>query len=298
MMTSRRLGDGMFDVSLIASGLKLRSNGIWYGSGIDEELSYPKGSSDSCFLIEDESFWFKHRGECIISAIKQFPPRDNGAIFDIGGGDGYVSLGLTDAGFESVLVEPSQEGAMNAKSRGLKNIVCATTDSAKFRVESLPAVGLFDVVEHIEDDVLFLKSIHDLIDKNGFLYMTVPAYSYLWSNDDVTAGHYRRYGLNEMAQRLKSAGFSIEYSSYIFRFLPIPIFLFRAIPYYLGINSVKNVEKRKKNANDHLTNDSILLKIINVLLKSELKNICKKISMRFGGSCLIVAKKIQFSQLE
>ena len=204
----------MFNISSTSNSLRQSDDGIWYSES-SEKLSYPQHGHDSCYLVEDNSFWFKHRNNCIVSVVKSYPPRIGGAIFDIGGGNGYVSLGLTEAGFETVLVEPGNAGVMNAKTRGLKNIICATTGSAKFKRESLSAVGLFDVVEHIENDVLFLQEIHGLLEKNSFLYLTVPAYSLLWSNDDVTAGHYRRYKLSEINKVLELAGYSIEYSTYI-----------------------------------------------------------------------------------
>jgi len=50
----------------------------------------------------------------------------------------------------------------------------------------------------------------------------------LWSNEDVHAGHYRRY-TKSMSNILKEAGFRIEFSSYIFSILPFPIFLLRSI---------------------------------------------------------------------
>ena len=56
--------------------------------------------------IEESSFWFKHRNACIEAAVKCHPPRSGGPIFDVGGGNGFVTLGLIRAGFETVLVEP------------------------------------------------------------------------------------------------------------------------------------------------------------------------------------------------
>jgi SAM-dependent methyltransferase len=171
--------------------------------------------------------------------VKTYPPEDNGTIFEIGGGNGIVSLGLVNAGFDVALLEPGNVGAINAKKRGLKNVICATTDTAKLKQYSLPAVGLFDVIEHIEDDFAFLQSIRNLMKKGGRLYATVPSYSLLWSEEDVFAGHFRRYALEDISKVLECAGFQVEFSSYIFRFLPIPIFLFRTLPYKIGLSKAE-----------------------------------------------------------
>ena len=90
-----------------------------------------------------------------------------------------VSLALARAGFDIALVEPGCTGAANAKRRGLETVICATADTAEFKPHSLSAIGLFDVVEHIEDDFSFLRSLRGLMKEKGRLYITVPAYSFL-----------------------------------------------------------------------------------------------------------------------
>lgn len=277
----------MADIQSVSTGLRLGEDGIWYASDA-ENISYPSGGNEACFSVEDDSFWFKHRNHCIVSVVNSYPPKNNETIFDIGGGNGFVSLGIADAGFDVALVEPGTRGAYYAKTRGIKNVICATTSTAQFKLHSLPAVGLFDVIEHIEDDIAFLRSIKELMKEGGYLYATVPAYSFLWSEEDVTAGHYRRYTLNSLSKVLRSAGFHIEFSSYIFRFLPLPIFLLRTLPFKLGIS--KEAKKTSNISRDHAAKGGMTRKILDTLLQSEIKNLSQKNSMAFGGSCLIVAK--------
>lgn len=281
-------GDLMTDIRSISSGLKLGKDGIWYSEDT-EKTSYPESGNESCLKIEESSFWFRHRNNCIITLIKSFPPIDNGAIFDIGGGNGYVSLGLINAGFDVITVEPGIKGALAAKKRGIKNIICATANTAKFKQSSLPAVGLFDVVEHIKNDLDFLLSINAIMKKNSRLYLTVPSYSFLWSAEDDYAGHYKRYNLKNISQVIRSAGFQVEYSTYFFRFLPFPIFFYRTLPYKIGL------AKKKKSTNaissEHATEGGVMRSLFNRLLISEIHSINRKETMAFGGSCLIAARK-------
>ena len=277
----------MVDIQSISTGLNLGDDGIWY-SQENQDITYPLEGNENTFAVEDHSFWFRHRNNCIRSIVETYPPRDKETIFDIGGGNGFVSLGLSNAGFDVVLLEPGSVGALNAKKRGLKNVICATTDTAKLKQHSLPAVGLFDVIEHIEDDLEFLLSIRDLMKKGGRLYLTVPSYSLLWSGEDVLAGHYRRYSLEGISKLLESAGFHVEFSSYIFRFLPIPIFLFRTLPYKIGLSKAEiNVEKVSR---DHVRKSGTIARILSSILHPEIMNLNHKRAMRFGGSCLVVAK--------
>lgn len=278
----------MLDITKIATGLELSSDGIWYGKD-SELISYPSEGNVRCFTVEEQSFWFKHRNSCITAAIRNFSPGKDGVIFDIGGGNGYVALALSKAGFQVVLVEPGPVGARYAKGRGLPQVICATTNTAQFISNALPAVGLFDVVEHIEHDDRFLRSMYELIAPGGYLYATVPAYSWLWSKEDEEAGHFRRYTLSQINQSIQQAGFSIVYSTYIFRPLPIPILFFRAIPFRL--RAVGNHQLRGNIAKDHQTDPNAYRQILDWLLRPEVEAIQDQKLMSFGGSCLVVAQK-------
>jgi SAM-dependent methyltransferase len=220
--------------------------------------------------------------------VASFPPDVDGTIFDIGGGNGLVSLRLAKAGFDVALVEPGSIGATNAKNRGLETVICATTRTARFKERSLPAVGLFDVIEHIEDDLGFLQSIRGLMQEGGRLYATVPSYSFLWSADDALAGHFRRYAAGDLCRLLQAAGFGVEFSSYVFRFLPVPIFLLRTLPHRLGV--ARTDREGRKPARDHAAHGGLVADILSSLLWPEIENLDKKKAMRFGASCLVVGR--------
>jgi SAM-dependent methyltransferase len=115
-------------------------------------------------------------------------------------------------------------------------------EDAGFDAESLPSIGLFDVLEHIEDDSGFLHSIYRLLIPGGRFYLTVPAYRFLWSDADEYAGHRRRYTLKALTAILQQAGFSIEYSTYMFWPLIFPILLYRGFPYKAAIRKKGRIE--------------------------------------------------------
>jgi SAM-dependent methyltransferase len=276
----------MIDIRTITEGLTLGGDGIWYSAGT-AQISYPADANDVYAAVEDTSFWFKHRNNCIDVVVKAFPPRDHGPIVDMGGGNGFVSAALVASGFDVVLVEPGSRGASNAKRRGLDLVVCASTETARFKLRSLSAVGLFDVLEHIRDDLAFLRSIHGILKQGGRLYVTVPAYSLLWSAEDVSAGHWRRYSLSSICEVVKGAGFEIEFASYVFRLLPFPIALFRALPFRFGF--ARSEKTAQQVASDHVVSSGGLARILDVAWNAEIKKLRNRKPMRFGGSCLLVA---------
>ncbi len=254
----------------------------------ETDVSYPDEGNALCFQIEDNSFWFRHRNNCIIETVKNFMP--DGFFFDIGGGNGFVAKALQEAGIQCVLVEPGVSGAINANERGIENVICATLEDAGFEENSLPAVGLFDVVEHIEDDYAFLSLVFSRIKPGGHVFITVPAHKWLWSDEDSHAGHFRRYTIKSLNNRLRDAGFQVVFQTYFFSLLPLPILLFRSIPSRIGLyKQPENLEKYRK---DHRPKTGVVQKILDGFWKYELKRIKRKSMVPFGGSVLMVGKKM------
>lgn len=268
------------------SDLERGADGIWRSRSRKRlaEVSYPNEGNRDYLAIEESSFWFSHRNRCIAATVGNFPP--GGAIFDIGGGNGFVARGLTEAGFEVVLVEPGEEGARNAQQRGVGRVVCSTLKDAEFRDGSLSAAGLFDVLEHFEDDAAFMKQLRTKLAPGGRLYITVPAYRLLWSVEDDYAGHFRRYRLPELERVLSIAGFRIDFGTYIFSFLPLPIFVMRSLPSRLGM--VRDHDERRTER-EHLRQSEIGTRVTNWLCNSELTRLRQAKSLPWGGSCLVAA---------
>lgn len=267
--------------------LKVSCDGIWYAAK-EEKLSYPCEGNDCCFEIEDKSFWFQHRNACIIELVKKFPPRGKGPIFDVGGGNGFVAKGLVDAGWDVVLVEPGPAGARNAKKRGLQHVVCATTQSAGFGPGSMPAIGVFDVLEHIENEEEFLIHLRDLLEPGGMFYLTVPALSLLWSQHDLHAKHFRRYQCSKLSKKLRKFGFTIHFSSYFFSLLLFIILIQRCLPFWFQ----RKLDCEASDAqNQHIVKSRIIFHCLKKLLSWEVKNIKAGEVALFGSSVLIAAQK-------
>lgn len=272
-------------LSKLARNIRLAETGLWVTPKVGE-VSYPEDANEACFAVEERSFWFRHRNNCIVEAIRRFPP--SGAVFDVGGGNGYVGRALQDEGLEVVLVEPGAQGARHAITRGLRHVIHGTLADAGFLPETVPAVGLFDVLEHIAADAEFLRGLRDILTPGGRLYLTVPAFQWLWSTEDRYAGHFRRYSTRTLKRLLEQTGYEVEYVTHIFGFLPLPIFLFRALPYRLGFTRDK---MEGVAASDHELRNPAVRQAVEALLNRELSRIAAGSGCQFGGSCLAVARK-------
>ena len=267
----------------LAPNLQLSPDGIWI-SGKVSGVSHPEAGNEFCYGVEEDSFWFRHRNACIAAAIQRLPP--GGPFLDIGGGNGYVAQALQELGIDVALVEPGPVGARNAIKRGVRQVVCAALEDVDFQPGTVPAAGLFDVVEHIPDDIGFLQGIHRLMLPGGRLYLTVPAYNWLWSPEDDLAGHCRRYTLGAISRVVESAGFEVEFPTCFFTFLPLPILLVRVLPYRLGL-----VHRETHSKSDHKKLTGPGGRLLQQVLRWEAGRIRDGRPIRFGGSCLVVARK-------
>jgi len=275
----------VIDLSEYSSALQF-ADGLWTAPARDP-VSYPGEGNAFCFQLEETSFWFRHRNACILAAARNH--LQGGVIFDIGGGNGFVSRALQAAGLTPVLVEPGPAGAANALRRGVATVVRATLEDAAFRPESLPNAGLFDVLEHVGADAGFLDRVFALLRPGGRLLLTVPAYRWLWSDEDAVAGHHRRYGRRDLTARLAGAGFEPQYVTGFFHFLVLPVLLGRALPARLG---------RRRRALDpashrsaHRSRGGLPGALVAALGRLEEGRIARGGRIPFGSSLLAVARK-------
>lgn len=268
------------DIHEIAPGLTLDPAGYWLAP---ERLqpSYPAEGNDFCLGVEEESFWFAHRNRAITAAVRRHPPAD-GPVFDVGAGNGFVAAALEHAGFPTVAIEPNAAGAANAVGRGVERVVCGSLPSRVFREGTAGAIGLFDVIEHVEDDRGFLASLRPYLRERGRLYITTPAYRWLWSENDARSGHFRRYTLKTLDRVLGEAGYHAEYATYIFWALPLPILLFRTL-------CTRDGSSATRSQSQHKAGSALLRRVAESCFVLETQWIARGMRIPFGGSCLVVA---------
>ena len=274
------------DLAKIAPNLQRGEEGIYYAKSASN-ISYPEGGNENYMQIEENSFWFMHRNNVLAESIKKYS--EGKLFFDIGGGNGFVAKRLQEEGIEVVLLEPGKSGARNAQKRGIKHIICSSLEDAGFIPKSMEAVGLFDVLEHIKDDEVFLGEIYSYMKADSHIYINVPAYQFLWSEEDVEAGHFKRYTISGMKELLRKCGFEIIHASYIFSALPLPIFLLRSLPSRLGL--AKKSGMLEKNKGEHELKSGVLNKTMQSIWNWEVNRVKKGRIIPFGSSCFVVGRK-------
>ena len=179
------------------------------------------------FEVEDRHFWFKSRKRCIAAATSLIPAGSIQDVIEHGCGTGFVLAELQRL-YPRARVTGADlfpEGLAFARRRFAGPLVQTDLFGCEFR-EAFDLVGLFDVLEHLDDDVAALRALREQLRPGGRLLLTVPAHEMLWSDYDVASGHRRRYSRHVLEERLSSAGFRIEYCTG-FMFILLPLLLAR-----------------------------------------------------------------------
>jgi SAM-dependent methyltransferase len=273
-------------IAALLASLTQDKDGIWHADSATSPVSYPTGGHETCLGVEDGSFWFRHRNDCIAALVARHAPR--GYVLDIGGGNGFVARRLIDEGHDCLLLEPGLQGARNARRlRRLPWVLCARLEQLGLRPASVPAVGLFDVVEHIADDSGFIDVIANLLMPGGLLYVTVPLHAWLWSAADDLAGHQRRY-TGRTLTTLLTPRFDIEYASGFFAALLPPIALLRALPYRARRGRPAALMDTQA---EHGTSEGLAARTLVRLLKPEATAIAAGRRLPLGASLIVAARR-------
>lgn len=246
------------------------------------KVHYPEEGTELTHEVEETSFWFRHRNKVLLALFERHPCE--GRLWDIGGGNGFQAAAIQEAGFDVVFVEPSLQGCRNARKRGVRHVVQSTLEAVAPPEGRLDAVSFFDVLEHLENPAGLLRGAFRALRPGGRVYATVPAFDWLWSDEDDYADHQRRYTRRALSALLGDAGFRVGDSTYFFQCLLLPVAIMRALPYRLGRR------QETMNAAEHQPGGR-WLKILESLLAREEAALRGGRSLPFGTSVLCVATR-------
>jgi SAM-dependent methyltransferase len=269
----------------VIANVVLQEDGVWRATS-HSSVSYPDAGHDTVHGVEAGSFWFAHRNRCIAAAIAHDPADRTLPFADVGGGNGFVAAMIRSLGYRVVLIEPGASGIAHARERGLEELVQASLVDLEMVPGRLGAIGLFDVLEHIEDDAAALRGMHRMLADGGKVYATVPAHRWLWSSADVQAGHFRRYTTGQLRALFERCGYDVGLCSYYFWPLPAPMLLMRSLPERLGLRRGAG-RTAARVAAEHRREGGLLQR----LLAGEERALARGHGVPFGASCILSATR-------
>lgn len=168
--------------------------------------------------LRDGHYWFDHRKACILDAVHAcLRDSEDARILEFGCGDGDVLAALSRE-HTAFGLERRLEDLTAARRDAPLSVVVGEGGAPPFS-RSFDLVGLFDVVEHVGDDVGLLRIASSLARPRGWVLLTVPADPVLWTTLDEYAGHKRRYTRAMVQELCGKASLEVVSVTPMFRFL-------------------------------------------------------------------------------
>jgi SAM-dependent methyltransferase len=161
-------------------------------------------------------WWFVGRRSIVRDLISRMHLPENAKILEVGCGPGGNLNMLNDFGYVKAF-EMSDDAiamAMKLTNNCFDIKVGSCPNDIPFEGEKFDLICMFDVLEHIEEDVETLIALTKHLNNNGKLLITVPAYQWLYGAHDKLLHHKRRYSLNELSRKVQNSGYEIKKISY------------------------------------------------------------------------------------
>jgi len=227
--------------------------------------------------------WELSRSHNVLKLLQHI---NNNAVYaDIGAGDRFFTsklLYITEGNVFAI-----DNGYSN--SSGKEGRVICLNDISLLKNNCIDCLIMMDVLEHIENEKLFLKAVLEKLRPNGDIIITVPAMRFLFSFHDVFLKHYRRYNRKQLFDLLLLNEIKIEQSYYFYTTLFVVRFFVSLIE--------KIFQTKKQNFGIGLwghSEKSFITRFFVIMLNMDffLNKLLSKIFIRLPGlSLLAVGKK-------
>lgn len=166
------------------------------------------GHGGSPSIATPDYWWYVARADLLETALR--PHVEGGRLaLDLGSADGPSAAWLRDAVERTV--------SLDIDPRGLgSDGVCGSALALPFEDGAFDVVSAFDVIEHCAPEDTALGEVRRVLGRGGRFVMSVPAYTWAWSDFDVANGHHRRYTRARAVAAVERSGFTVERATYGF----------------------------------------------------------------------------------
>ena len=194
--------------------------------------------------LERSHWWFRGRRKVYLGLLRHHlrgaRPR---RVLDLGCGMGGFLEGLSEIGERVVPSDVSLESLRRCAERGFPHGVLSSGYALPFADRSFDLVCMFDAIEHIPDDARVMREVARVLSPGGRVFVSVPAYQFLYANNDRVAQHQRRYTRGRLRAVFEQAGLAVERNTHA-NVLLFPLIL----PAVLGVKALEAVFQREASA--------------------------------------------------
>lgn len=182
---------------------------------------------------EANHWWFKARRDIIRAVMQRVVDLpENATILEAGCGTGGNLQMLSEFGDVDAFEFDDSAREIAAEKSGQVIPFGALPEGIPFAGKTYDLIGLFDVLEHVEDDEGALRALGQHLSTDGVILVTVPAFQWLWSKHDVSHHHFRRYSRASLRKAAQAAGLEVAQCGYFNSFL---------LPVAIGLRALKRL---------------------------------------------------------
>lgn len=165
--------------------------------------------------LYERHWWWRAREALVLRTLRRLRAgRGPGRILDVGSGDGLFFSRLAELGEVEGL--EADASLLTPDSPYRDRITVAPFDARFQPGHRFALVLMLDVLEHLADAEGALRHARSLLEPEGRLVVTVPAFNWLWTHHDELNRHYLRYTRATFAAVAERAGLRVEESRYFF----------------------------------------------------------------------------------
>ena len=236
--------------------------------------------------IENRHWWFLARRRIIMDVLSRHLPAGSGkTVVEVGCGTGGNLIELSRH-YTAIGTEISPDAAAIARQKtGCAVFLGDSLSCLGERKGEIDAVLLLDLLEHLHDPVAFLRSIHGSIHAGTYLFVTVPAGQWFFSEHDLAFGHLRRYSRRGLLRMIAGSGFRVEFASHFNTVLFLPA---------VGIRLVRKAVLPLRCSKPYKTDFWVPPPPLNVVLTAMMSmeaRVMRMCPLPFGLSLIAVARK-------
>ena len=145
--------------------------------------------------------------------MAQVAPFLGDRVLEIGCGLGSFTVMMVNRGHHVTAVDINGNYVAATRQRLADQPHIAVLQGDATTMEWRPefdTILMLDVLEHIDDDIGFIRRLRGALRPGGSLVLKVPAGPWLYSSLDQELGHHRRYTRRSLARTYRAGGYALS----------------------------------------------------------------------------------------